>query len=154
MIEAPQIVQAPSQHTAYIPFDIPREEIQDVMGPGLAEVMAALADQGLTPAGAWFTHHLKMDPERFTFEICVPVSEPVAPVGRVKAGVLPAATVARTVYQGGYEGLGEAWGAFMDWIEAEGLAPASNLWECYVAGPESSSDPAAWRTQLNRPLIG
>ena len=26
------------------------------------------------------------------------------------------------------------------------------LWECYVVHPDSASDPAAWRTELNRPL--
>jgi hypothetical protein len=40
----------------------------------------------------------------------------------------------------------------MDQIEGAGHKPAANLWECYVAGPESSSDPATWRTELNRIL--
>jgi effector-binding domain-containing protein len=61
--------------------------------------------------------------------------------------------VARTVYHGPYEGLGDAWGEFMEWIEANGHTPAPDLWECYTAGPESNPDPAAWRTELNRPLI-
>ena len=61
--------------------------------------------------------------------------------------------VARTVYQGGYEGLGGAWGELMRWIEAQGHTAATDLWECYLAGPESGPDPSAWRTELNRPLI-
>ncbi|MNK58909.1 Bacterial transcription activator, effector binding domain [compost metagenome] len=154
MIDDPQIVQTPTQLTAYIHLDVPRDEIQEVMGPGIGEVMAALSAQGIAPAGPWFTHHLKMDPERFDFEICVPVAVPVTPVGRVKPGTLPAAKVAQTTYHGAYEGLGEAWGSFMDWIEAQGLTPAPDLWECYIAGPESSENPADWRTVLNRPLIG
>jgi effector-binding domain-containing protein len=88
----------------------------------------------------------------FDFEIGVPVKTPVSPVGRVQAGQLPAATVARTVYQGPYEGLGSAWEEFVAWIAAEGHTPAADLWECYVAGPESNPDPATWRTELNRPL--
>jgi len=71
----------------------------------------------------------------------------------VKPGQLPAATIARTVYHGPYEGLGAAWGEFGTWIKAEGLAPRADLWECYVAGPESSPDPSKWRTELHRPLI-
>ena len=96
--------------------------------------------------------HLKLDPEVFDFEISVPVSRPVAAAGRVRPGQLPAATVARTVYRGRYEGLGSAWEEFTEWIEANGHTPAPNLWECYIAGPESSPDPSAWRTELNRPL--
>ena len=36
--------------------------------------------------------------------------------------------------------------------EGAGLKPATELWEIYAAGPESGSDPAAWRTELNRPI--
>ena len=74
--------------------------------------------------------------------------------GRVENGELPAATVARTVYHGDYDGLGEAWGAFGEWMAEAGHAAASNLWESYVTGPESGPDPAGWQTELNRPLAG
>jgi effector-binding domain-containing protein len=152
MIETPEIVQSGARHTAFIHLTIPREEIRDVMGPGIREVFDTVAAQGLKPAGPWFTHHLKMDPSTFDFEICVPVSTPVAASGRVRAGQLPAAKVVRTVYHGPYEGLASAWGELEDWIAAQGLKTAADLWECYTAGPESSSDPSTFRTELNRPL--
>jgi effector-binding domain-containing protein len=123
------------------------------MGPAIAEVMAAVGAQGVVPAGPVFSHHFKMDPDRFDFEVGVPIAASVSAAGRVVASELPSATVARTIYHGDYEGLGAAWGKFMDWIAAEGHEPAEDLWECYVAGPESSPDPAAWHTELNRPLI-
>jgi effector-binding domain-containing protein len=154
MLDKPQIVQTTAQPTAIIRFTIPRNEIQNVMGPGYQELMATVAAQGITPTGAWFTHHLKMDAETFDFELGVPIATPISAVGRVIASQLPAATVARTVYHGGYEGLGDAWGEFGAWIAAEGHTPEPNLWECYIAGPESNPDPTAWRTELNRPLMG
>jgi effector-binding domain-containing protein len=94
-----------------------------------------------------------MSPTEFDFEISVPVSAPVTASGRVKPGRLPATTVARTVYHGPYEGLGAAWGEFDRWVKKSGHTPAVDLWECYVAGPERSPDPSAWRTELNRPLL-
>ena len=60
--------------------------------------------------------------------------------------------VARTVFHGPYEHLGEAWGEFMSWINANGHQPAEDLWECYLVGPESGLDSSQWRTELNRPL--
>ena len=152
MLDKPQIAQTAEQPTAIIRFTIPRNEIQNVMGPGYQELMATVAAQGIAPAGPWFTHHLRMDPETFDFELGVPVSAPISAAGRVKAGQLPAATVARTVYYGAYEGLGGAWAEFDAWIAAEGHTPGPNLWEHYLAGPESNPDPASWRTELNRPL--
>jgi effector-binding domain-containing protein len=153
MLDKPRIVKTESQLTAVIRLTIPRAEIQRVMGPAIGEVVAAIAAQGIAPAGPVFSHHLRMDPQIFDFEVGVPVKAPVAAAGRMKASLLPAATVARTAYHGRYEGLGSAWGEFNQWIAAEGHKPASDLWECYVAGPESSADPANWQTQLNRPLI-
>lgn len=153
MIDTPQIVQTADQLTAAIHLTIPREEIQHVMGPGLRELMATVAAQGVTPTGPWFTHHLRMVPDIFDFEICVPVSAPVAATGPVKPSEWPAMEVARTVYHGPYEGLGAAWGEFGAWIAANGHTPAADLWECYVSGPESSPDPAGWRTELSQRLI-
>jgi len=152
VLDTPQITHSDAQLTAAIRLTIPREEIQHVMGPGIEELMAALAAQGITPAGPWFTHHFRMDPQTFDFEICVPVTTPVAATGRVQPGELPAAKVARTVYRGPYEGLGAAWGEFDAWIAANGHVSGADLWECYQVGPESSPDPANWRTVLNRPL--
>ena len=154
MLDPPRIVQTDVQLTAIIRLTIPRADIRRVMEPGIAEIMATLAAQGIVPAGPVFSHHFRTDPEVFDFEIGVPVATPVAVAGRVTASSLPAATVARTVYRGPYEGLGDAWGAFIAWIDAERLTPAPDLWECYVAGPERGPDPASWRTELNRPLLG
>ena len=78
MLDTPQIAQTTTQLTAVIHLTIPREEMRNVMGPGIAELMAAVAAQGIGPTGPWFTHHLKMDPATFDFEIGVPVTAPVA----------------------------------------------------------------------------
>src|SRR5262245_9064625 len=129
MLDTPQIVQTAAQQAAVVRLTIPRAEIRNVMGPGIGELMAAIAAQGIAPAGPWFSHHLRMDPDVFDFEIGVPLTAPVTPAGRVQPGQLPAATVARTVYHGDYEGLGPAWGEFAGWIAANGYMPAADLWE-------------------------
>jgi effector-binding domain-containing protein len=153
MIDTPQIVQTATQPTAIIHITVPRAEIQRVMGPGLVELRAALAAQGIAPTGPWFTHHLKMAPDIFDFEIGLPVTRPVSAAGRVTAGELPATTVARTIYHGGYEGLPTAWPKLDAWIVAQGRTAGPSLWETYLTDPSSNSDPAAWRTELTRPLI-
>jgi effector-binding domain-containing protein len=154
VLETPRITKTDDQLTAFIPLVVPRAEIQAVMGPSIREVYAAIAAQGIAPAGPWFTHHRRRPTDTFDFDVCVPVATPVSAAGRVQPGRLLAARVARTVYQGPYEGLGAAWGEFGAWIEANGHTPRPDLWECYVVGPESSPDPSAWRTELNRPLVG
>ncbi len=92
-------------------------------------------------------------PESFDFDICVPVSAPATAVGRVKPWQRPALRVVRTVYHGPYEGLGGAWHEFGRWMEVNGYKTSGDLYECYLVGPESSSSPAEWRTELSRPLV-
>jgi effector-binding domain-containing protein len=152
LIDTPQIIQADAQLTAVIRFTIPREELKTVMGPAIAEVLEAVATQEVGPAGPVFVHHLHMDPSRLEFEVGVPVSAPFAPVGRVVSSHFPAATVARTIYYGSYDGLSDAWAWFGRWIANARYTASPDLWESYLVGPEASRNPIYWRTELNRPL--
>ena len=152
MLDNPHITQTATRLTAVIHLTIPKDEIRKVMGPGLGELLATIAAQGIQPTGPWFDHHFTIAPYHWDFEIGVPVSRPVVPTGRVKPGQWPAMKVARTVLHGDYAGLAEAWGEFLDWIEATGNTPAADQYQCYATGPESSSDPAQWRTELIKPL--
>jgi effector-binding domain-containing protein len=153
VIETPTVVQTPAQWVAAVHIETPRSQIQQVMGPGIGEVMAAVKEQGIGPIGPWFAHHWKITPDTFELDICVPVSSPVTAVGRVKPWQRPALKVVRTVYHGPYEGLGGAWHEFGGWLEANGHKTANDLYECYLVGPESSPDAADWRTELSRPVI-
>jgi len=152
MIDAPYVTQSRAQLKALIAIVIPREQVQIVMDPALRELRTALASQGIKPAGPWFTHHLRIDPKIFDFEVCFPVTKEATATGRVVPGRMDERKVARTVYRGPYQGLGQAWGEFGKWITAQGHKPEDDLWECYLAGPEKSNDPAEWETELNRPI--
>jgi effector-binding domain-containing protein len=154
MSGTPSIERSTAQLMACIPMVVPRDGIQQVMSPGFGELFALLGAQGITPSGPVFTHHRRRPTDTFDFSICVPVPRPVTPGGRVQNGELPAATVARVIHRGAYEGLGAAWGALYAWIAAQGRAPRADLWECYIQGPESGPDPSTWRTELNQPLLG
>jgi effector-binding domain-containing protein len=153
MIETPRIINTQARAAAVIRLTIPRAQMQQAMGPAIGEVMAVVAAQRLTPVGPLFSHHFKMDPSTFDFEVGLPISSPVTPTGRVQRGELPASRVARTIYRGPYEGLGDAWCEFEKWIKYNGHDAAPNLWECYLSGPESGQPASAWETQLNRPLL-
>jgi len=154
MIATPHILDTEAQDAAVIHLNIARSDMMSIFGPAVAELMAELKSQGIEPVGAVFAHHLKMSPERFDFELGVKIAAPLTPNGRVKQGQLPAAKVARTVYSGPYQGLPSAWGAFEDWIKANGHVSGPSLWEVYSTGPQSSPDPKDWQTELNRILIG
>ena len=152
MIDPPQITQSEPQMIASIRVTVPREKIQSVMDPTLRELRAALASQGVKPAGPWFSHHFRFDPGIFDFAVCFPVTKEFVATERVKSGQMQSRKVARTIYRGPYQGLGEAWREFGKWISDHGHKPEEDLWERYLSGPEKSQDPEEWETELNRPI--
>ena len=154
MIDTPEIVLTEPRQAAVIRLTIPREEIREVMGPAIQEVLAVVAEQGMEATGPVFSHHFRMDPDFFDFHVGVPVEGMVLPAGRVIDGTLPGVKAARTVYHGAYEGLGAAWDELQAWVASRNLERAANLWESYLSGPESGSDPSLWRTELVQPLLG
>jgi effector-binding domain-containing protein len=141
MIDAPEIVQTAAQPAAIIHITCTRTEIAGAMDPGIRELLAAVAAQGIGPAGPIFSHHLRLAPDLFDFELGIPVTAPVTPVGRVTAGELPAAKVARTVYHGPYDGLGAAWGEFVAWVAASGHSPRRGLLGALRLGPRGLARP-------------
>ena len=152
MIDTPQIIPILAQPIALVHLKIPRSDAMKVMGPSLMEVKKAVAKQNVAQAGPWFTHHLRMEPGTFDFEICVPVASSIQPDGRVQPGEWPAMTVARTVHRGPFEKLGQAWGEFDAWLKSNNHATAEDLYEVYLVGPESGPDSSNYQTQLNRPI--
>lgn len=153
MIEAPKIQQTSMQRCATLPLVVSRDQIGQRMAPGIRAVMAVMAEQGIRQTGSWFTHHFRRPTESFDFEICVPVDVAIVASGGVLPGQWPAMTVVRTLHSGSYDGLAVAWGEFIAWKEASGHRTAQDLWERYLVGPESSADPADWRTELNLQLL-
>jgi effector-binding domain-containing protein len=153
MIDEPELIQTAEQMTAVIHLTVARSEIVRFMDAAMHELGAVLKAQDIAPAGPCFSFHLRRPTDSFDCEVGFPVATTITPTGRVKQGSLPAARVVRTVYRGGYEGLGAGWAEFLAWIDARGLRTQGTLWESYVAGPESGADPDTWRTELNRPLL-
>jgi effector-binding domain-containing protein len=154
MIDMPQIVQTEPVFYAGLHQIAPSSEMGRIMGPGIAEVLAVLKVQGVSPNGPWFTHHLRKPTDTFDFEICFPIATPIKPSGRVLPGTWPAMKAARTIYTGPYQGLPHAWPELGAWIAAQpGLHPAVEFWERYLVNPNTEPNPENWRTELNWPLL-
>jgi len=149
MIEELEIRRTETEPAAVIHLTIPRREMQQAFPEAVHEILDALKAQGLAPAGPPFARHFRRDPDAFDFDLGFPIDGDVAPQGRVKPGTLPAAKVVRTIYQGPYEGLPDAWHVFVERIRAEGHRVGEEFRERYVRGPEAGPDPAAWRTELS-----
>lgn len=134
-----------------------REELGGVLAQCLPMVFGFVMENGLAPAGHPFVRYNNMTPG-LTFDIDAgiplveaPTQAPPADSG-ILVGELFGGTVATTIHQGPYEGLGDAYAALEKWV-AEGPATAIGApWEIYLTDPGEVPDPADWLTEVFMPV--
>lgn len=143
-----ELLNLPQTKLAAVRLIIPRARIGEVMGPAIGAIFRTLGQQSVRASGSVLTHHFRIDPDVFDFEVAVPVDHTIVDDGEVRSSELPAWRVARTVYTGPYEGLAQAWQQFESQLDALRLKRAPNLVERYLRGPESELPPTEWMTEL------
>ncbi len=149
MITPPEVVTTQEVPTATIHLVIPGRDMPKYMDPAIKEIIKVLTDQGLKPAGPMFSYHHRRPSDTFNFEIGFPVTKAIKESGRVKNGKLPAERVVRSVYQGPYEGLSQAWPQLQDWVRQQGYPETGRFFERYLNNPDEVVDPKDYRTELN-----
>ena len=149
MITTPGVITTQEVITAAIPLVIPGRDMPKYMDPAIQEIIKTLADQGMRPTGPMFSYHHRRPADTFDFEIGFPVSKAIKSEGRVVNSKLPAVKVVRSVYQGPYEGLAQAWPALQKWVRENEHGETGRFWECYLNNPDEVKDPKDYRTELN-----
>lgn len=149
MISTPEVILTPSIITAVIPLVIPGHDMPTYMDPAIQEILRSVQRQGIAIAGPMFSYHHRRPTDTFDFELGFPVAAAIQPEGRVINGRLPAVRVVRSVYQGPYDGLAQAWPALQAWVRKNGIGETGRFWESYLNNPEEVKDPKDYRTQLN-----
>ncbi|WP_052209508.1 GyrI-like domain-containing protein [Kocuria sp. ZOR0020] len=126
-----------------------QEAMSEFYDSTYSALFPALTAAGVTPTGPAFGLHTRMPSETVDIEAGIPVDGHPGDLPQgLLSSVLPAGTVAVTSYLGPYDGLGQAWGAFMEAVAAAGHTVALPLWESYVTMPSPDADPTTLRTDL------
>ncbi|MFP5252890.1 MAG: GyrI-like domain-containing protein [Actinomycetes bacterium] len=134
------------QRAAVVHGRVTMERIGQFLGEAFSEVMRAVSAQDLRPTGPPFARyrfveagggptvagggHVELD-----VEAGFPVSDVLAPAGRVVASTLPGGHVASTVHVGSYTEVGAAYDAAAEFLTDEGYEVAGAPWEVYLDEP-------------------
>ena len=143
------LVHLPAQPAAVVRAHVGHNGIGDFLGQAFGEVMSAMGEQGLHPAGAPFGRYRPTEEGGWDVEAGFPVSAEPTESGRVQATTLPAGSAAHTTHVGDYGNLGAAYRAVADWIVAKGMAPSGDPWECYLDEPGVANP----RTEVYFPCV-
>ena len=123
------------------------------LGAAFPELFTHTGSHGVIVTGHPFVIYHAFGPDAIDAEVCVPVAGPAPEAGRITARTLPAATVVRTLHVGPYDELGQAYAALEAWAGDHGFAAAGPHRERYLNGPDATSSPADYRTEIDMPVI-
>jgi effector-binding domain-containing protein len=130
-----EVVDLEAQPVAVVRGHVTQENIAAFLGRTFGEVLEALAEQGVAPAGPPFGRFLPTG-DGFDVEAGFPSARPVAPSGRVEPCQLPAGPAARVVHRGDYGGVAVAYETVAAWVASHGYVATEPPWESYLDGPE------------------
>lgn len=133
------------------------DQVGTDIGVGLAELYSEVESAELHPTGPPSVTYLDplMPGEKVNVELGIAVA-PGAGGAEPGAGARVVARhsrpVARTIHHGDYTGIARAYEALEDWIFSHGYRSAGPPTESYLAGPDSTPDPAEYRTEVCVPV--
>ena len=125
------------------------------MGAHFGEIFAHLGKNQIAPTGPTFAMYYDegYKEKDIDVESAVPVAAPAPSGERVKVHELPGVEQAASLtLQGSYEGLSEAYGRLLGWIEANGYRIAGPSREIYLQGPGPDFEPPEYLTELQFPV--
>jgi effector-binding domain-containing protein len=127
---------------------IPPAKMAEMMGPLYMRLYGYVGQKGLQPVGGALAIYYSEPTPDFDVECAVTVNGDVEGEGDIKPGTIPAGKYLMTRYVGPYEGLRDAWGAFMVEANSRGLELRWPGWEEYIVDPQQEPDPAKYETML------
>ncbi|PXY22174.1 GyrI-like domain-containing protein [Prauserella muralis] len=132
------------------------DRLGDAIGSTIGSLVATAGRYGLTPAGAPEVAYLsEYSPEQpVELEVRVPVAgaERLGPGHGAPLAELSAGRCVRTVHQGPYDKIGDAYAALDKWIAVHGHHAAGPPTEVYLVGPDRTGTPEEYRTEVSIPI--
>jgi effector-binding domain-containing protein len=149
MITPPEVIHTQEIATAVIHLVIPCRDMPKYMDPAIEELIKTITGQGVGITGPMFSFHHRRPTDTFDFELGFPVANAIRSEGRVVNSKLPALKVVRSVYQGPYDGLAQAWPTLQTWMKENGHVGLPRFWESYLNNPHEVKSQGDYLTELN-----
>ncbi|GAA3846679.1 MULTISPECIES: GyrI-like domain-containing protein [Brevibacterium] len=132
----------------------PMAELPQLFDSVFSGLFPALAAAEVEPTGPAFSLYTRQPTDTVDIQVGIPVSAGLSQALELGDDLtaipseLPGGSIGAVTYQGGYDGLGEAWNAHMQALVAAGHHPDLPFFEVYVTEPNPEMDPADLRTDL------
>ncbi len=150
---SPEIVELEPQEAISVRGDVAVADLPAFFERAFTAAAAAAEASGVQIVGPPFGFYPEVPRATVTIEAGFPVSTTVGAVGDAHPIVLPGGRAVVAWHIGPFETMKQTYADLQAWMEAQGVRPASGMWECYVSDPAAEPDPATWRTKIVWPVI-
>ncbi len=118
------------------------------------ELETHLQHHQIQPSGPCFTidHEQEYKESDVELEVCEPITDELQGNERVAVRELPGGQMASMIHIGPFEGLSEAYGVFLGWIEQNGYRIVGPNREIYLRSYEDGCDPSEFVTEIQFPV--
>jgi effector-binding domain-containing protein len=125
-----------------------------VMARGFGELMGFIQSNKLKEKGKPFARYISWDSatQFAVFDMGVPVENPPAGKGRIKAETIPQQHVVIAYYFGPYEKTAPTYNILSQYIKQAGKQEAGGPWEIYITDPMTEKDTMKWETDIMFPV--
>jgi effector-binding domain-containing protein len=147
-----RITEQTEQRTAGIREKVTAVALTEFFARAFAGTLSALAAEGLYPYGAPYGKYYGRVGSLLDVEAGFPVAATIEDAGGVRAGTLPGGRIVEADHHGSYDSLEDTYAAIERFCSDSALKPAPVMWERYLVGPDSESDPAKWLTRVCQPV--
>ncbi|TFD87962.1 AraC family transcriptional regulator [Cryobacterium lactosi] len=127
-------------------------DLTEYFGRAFEKSAAALAEQGLAPAGPPLALYHGMPTDTVDVTAGFPVAGAAHGSADVVVTELPAGEAITSIYTGPYDGMTRTYDQIAAWLQEQDLTTGADMWEEYLTGPDSDPDPATWQTRIVFPL--
>jgi effector-binding domain-containing protein len=127
------------------------ENLPQVIGKSLWQVVDYLSTEGVQPAGPPFALYHNMDMSNLDVEMGFPVNEKVPGTEEVKPSSIPAGKVAVDMHLGPYETMEVTYNKMLAALQEQGLEMDTFMYEFYLNDPDEVS-PEEIQTEIFMPI--
>lgn len=128
------------------------EGMSEFFGRAFGKAVAAAQELGVQVAGPPVAVY-RGDPEHgFDVIAGFPVMGTPAPSPGIEVTELPAGQAVTAIHVGSYDSMTQTYAKITAWMQEQHLTPAEPMWEEYLTDPETTPDPAQWRTRIVFPV--
>lgn len=146
-----ELREVPERNTLSIRTTTLAENLPQVIGKSLWQVLDYLSTEGVQTAGPPFALYHNMDMSNLDVEMGFPVNEKVPGNEEVKPSSIPAGQVAVDMHLGPYETMEVTYNKMLAALQEQGLEMDTFMYEFYLNDPDEVS-PEEIQTEIFMPI--